>query len=160
LETTVSDDTHLILDVVRTKFDTIPSKPKPKSNPSPLEELAHVEAVEDWKDKAVEQLQDTIDDVVSNETYKHVEVNMRGVNGNALVILGTVKQALHRAGAPPEHIQAFIGLAMSSDYENLLATCASWVTIVDRPVDCGSALGAFKRLPLAEFVREATKDGD
>lgn len=63
--------------------------------------------------------------------FKHVVVNMRGVNGNTLVILGTVKQALQKAGATPMELSLFIRNAMSGDYEHALATVCNWVTITD-----------------------------
>ena len=65
------------------------------------------------------------------DKFKHVVVNMRGVNGNTLVIVGTVKQALKKAGATPMEVWLFVGNALSHDYEHALATVCQWVTITD-----------------------------
>ncbi len=81
-----------------------------------------------------------------NGLYKHVEVNMRGVNGNVFMVLGTVKKALQRAGAEKFHVQVFMHRAMDGTYEDALGICAKVVTIVDRPVN-RCAASAFKNLP-------------
>jgi hypothetical protein len=79
--------------------------------------------------------------------FKHVEVNMRGVNGNVFMILGTIKRAISRAGASPFQVQVFMHRAMhGGDYEYVLGLCAKVVTIVDRPVNrCAAAV--FNKLP-------------
>ena len=77
--------------------------------------------------------------------YKHVKVNMRGVNGNVFQVLGTVKRALQRAGATPFHVQVFYHRAMQGTYEDALKTCAMWVTIVDENVE-RCAASAFENL--------------
>jgi hypothetical protein len=64
--------------------------------------------------------------------FKHVVVNMRGVNGNTMVILGVVKRALKSAGATPMELSLFLGNAMSGDYEHALATVVKWVTVSDK----------------------------
>jgi hypothetical protein len=78
--------------------------------------------------------------------YKHVRVNMRGVNGNAYNIMAIVLRGLVEAGAPLEHRKVFRSWCTSGDYENLLRVCARWVTIVDEPIDRGDAASAFERL--------------
>jgi len=65
------------------------------------------------------------------DKFKDVVVNMRGVSGNTLVILGTVKRALKRAGATHMELFIFMGNALSNDYEHALATVCQWVTITD-----------------------------
>lgn len=47
-------------------------------------------------------------------------VKLIGHDGNAFAILGTVKQALARAGADKEYIDSYLNKAMSGDYDNLL----------------------------------------
>lgn len=74
--------------------------------------------------------------------FKHVVVNMRGVDGNAMVIVGTVRSALSRAGATPKELAIFVGEALSGDYENVLATVVKWVTVVDEPVKRNDAWSA------------------
>jgi len=120
------DDLGLILDVHRT-----PS-PFGEEGPNEMETLA-IAAYEP-------------------SSYKHVVVNMRGVNGNAMVIVGTVKKALQRAGASKLDLACFVGQALAGDYENVLATVAAWVTISDEPtVKSNDAWDA--------FVQCATKEG-
>jgi hypothetical protein len=64
--------------------------------------------------------------------FKHIVVNMRGVNGNTLVIAGVVKKALKRGGATPMEIFIFMGNMLSHNYEHALATVVKWVTITDQ----------------------------
>lgn len=103
-------DLHLILDAYRT-----PS-PFGEEGPNDMETLAI--AAHDPGDK-----------------FKHVVVNMRGVNGNTLVILGTVKAALKKAGATPMEIYLFMGNALAHDYEHALATVCQWVTVTDKAIE-------------------------
>ena len=58
-----------------------------------------------------------------------VKVKLVGTDGNAFAILGKVKQALGKAGAPPEDIKAFLKDAMSGDYNHLLCVCMDWVDV-------------------------------
>lgn len=62
---------------------------------------------------------------------KHPEVVVKlvGENGNAFAILGAVKRALRKAKVPEAEIDEFYREATSGDYDNLLRTCAQWVTI-------------------------------
>lgn len=62
--------------------------------------------------------------------YKHVVVNMFGVDGNAFSIMGVVTGALRKDGAPQEVIGAFLDLAMQGTYEELLQACKQVVTVV------------------------------
>jgi len=85
-------------------------------------------------------------------SYKHVVVNMRGVNGNTFVIIGTVKQALKKAGASPLDLFIFVGECIAHDYEHALATVAKWVTITDAVPE------PYKNDAWSAFVDCATKD--
>ena len=77
--------------------------------------------------------------------FRHIRVNMRGVGGNAMDIMGAVKKGLVQAGAERLAQQIFLWQAMRGDYENVLRTCATWVSIVDEPLDHKTtALDAFK----------------
>ena len=62
---------------------------------------------------------------------KHPEVVVKliGENGNAFAILGTVKRALRKAKVSEAEIDEFCREATSGDYDNLLRTCAQWVTL-------------------------------
>ena len=135
------DDLTLIIDAKNTPMPKLPEIP---AGCNAMERIAYEVQRGEAEDELRDDLLEILEEAVEGGLYKHVEVNMRGVSGNALVIVGAVKQALHRAGAPKEHIQAFVGFALCDDYENVLATCNKWVSIVDEPVKTGDALAAFK----------------
>jgi hypothetical protein len=44
-----------------------------------------------------------------------------GVDGNAFAVMGATAKALRRAGATPAFVDAYRTLAMSGDYDHLLA---------------------------------------
>ena len=58
-----------------------------------------------------------------------VTVQLSGNDGNAFAIMGSVKQALKRAGATPEEISQYVSDSMSGDYDNLLRTAMEWVEV-------------------------------
>ena len=58
-----------------------------------------------------------------------VAVQLSGNDGNAFAIMGSVKQALRRAGATPEEISQYVSDSMSGDYDNLLRTAMEWVEV-------------------------------
>jgi hypothetical protein len=64
-------------------------------------------------------------------TVKHPEIKVKltGINGNAFLILGTVKYALRNANIPREEIEQFNKEATSGDYDHLLQTCMNWVEV-------------------------------
>lgn len=66
---------------------------------------------------------------MSEVKYPEIEVQLVDGDGNAFAILGGVSRALKQGGVSPEEIEKFRYEATSADYDNLLATCASWVTI-------------------------------
>lgn len=78
--------------------------------------------------------------------YKHVVVNMFGVDGNAFSILGRVSATVKAAGVPQEAIDVFMDEAMSDDYEHLLKTTKRCFTVVNiRPRErASSAASAFE----------------
>ena len=49
--------------------------------------------------------------------HPEIAVELVGQDGNAFLIIGTVQQALRKAGAPEEEVTAFREQAMSGDYE-------------------------------------------
>lgn len=67
--------------------------------------------------------------MVSEIKYPEIVVKLVGENGNAFAILGAVKRALRRAKVPEAEIDQFYAEATSGDYDKLLRTCMSWVTI-------------------------------
>ena len=84
--------------------------------------------------------------------FKHVVVPLRGVNGNTMVVLGTVRNALEAAGATEEEIFIFLFNAMNGDYEHAKATVVEWVTVSDEipPTIKNDAWSAFERLATKE----------
>jgi hypothetical protein len=61
--------------------------------------------------------------------YPKIKVQLSGVNGNAFVILGTVRYALRAAKLPEAEVTAFVDEAKSKDYDHLLQTCMRWVSV-------------------------------
>ena len=58
-----------------------------------------------------------------------MRVKLVGENGNALAIIGAVKNALRRHGVGTEVLEEFQAEAMSGDYNHLLRTCMEWVDV-------------------------------
>ena len=61
--------------------------------------------------------------------YPNIVVPVVGMDGNAFAIMGRVVARMSRAKVATEEIDAFQKEAMSGDYNDLLATCAKWVTV-------------------------------
>lgn len=61
--------------------------------------------------------------------YPDVKVRLSGTDGNALMIVGRVQDALRRADVPPDEIEAFGDEALSDDYDHILVTCFKWVDV-------------------------------
>jgi hypothetical protein len=139
-------------DDMATKLNAIKTAPlhldieKLRPDACAMEVIAHEAAKADAEDRFKLDLAKCVVDCEFDGIFKHVEVNMRGVNGNVFMILGTVKRALSRAGATPFQLSVFIHRAQSGDYEHALSTCAKWVTIVDKPIN-RCAASAFNNLP-------------
>jgi len=53
-------------------------------------------------------------------------VELIGYDGNAFIIMGRVKKALRRAGAPQSIIEAYSEESKSGDYDNLLRTAMKY----------------------------------
>ena len=53
------------------------------------------------------------------------EGTLLGVDGNAFAIIGYTERQLKRAQWPREDIKQVTNLAMSGDYNNVIATCMS-----------------------------------
>lgn len=49
------------------------------------------------------------------------------IDGNAFVIMGTVRKALQRAGADKEYIDKYTTEAKSGDYDNLLCVSMEYI---------------------------------
>ena len=65
----------------------------------------------------------------SEVRFPDVEVELIGQNGNAFLIIGKVRRALKSAGED-EAADAFVDEATSGDYDHLLRTVHSYVTII------------------------------
>ena len=59
-----------------------------------------------------------------------VMLELEGPGGNAIAIMADVGQALRKVGATDAEIRQFLGEAMTGNYENLLAVCKRWVTVL------------------------------
>lgn len=64
-----------------------------------------------------------------SEPRYDVEVELEGRDGNAALILGRVRKALQRAGAPEGEVKAFTAEATSGNYDHLLQTVMRWVNV-------------------------------
>ena len=56
-------------------------------------------------------------------------VKLIGQDGNAFAIMGSIKQALKRAGADKEYIDKYLSEATSGDYDHLLAVSMEYVNV-------------------------------
>ncbi len=61
--------------------------------------------------------------------YPDVEVELRGQDGNAFMILGLVQKAMRRAKLPTAEIEKWREEATAGNYDHLLQTCMKWVTV-------------------------------
>ena len=61
--------------------------------------------------------------------YPEIEVKLTGQDGNAFAILGAVSKALRDAKVSKEEQDQFMNEAMSGDYNHLLRTATSWVSV-------------------------------
>lgn len=56
------------------------------------------------------------------------DVELDGLDGNAMVVIGAVTRGLRRAGNSPEVISAFANEAMSGDYDHVLQTAIAYTS--------------------------------
>jgi hypothetical protein len=61
--------------------------------------------------------------------HPDITVELVGTDGNAMMLIGTVRRALRRARVPAEEITEFTKQATSGDYDTVLATIQEWVEI-------------------------------
>ena len=61
--------------------------------------------------------------------YPEIEVSLIGRDGNAFAIMGAVEKALRKANIPQDEISTYLKESMSGDYDNLLRTAMSWVSV-------------------------------
>lgn len=61
--------------------------------------------------------------------YPEIEVKLTGQDGNAFAIIGAVSKALRDAKVSKEEQDQFLNEAMSGDYNHLLRTATSWVSV-------------------------------
>jgi hypothetical protein len=62
--------------------------------------------------------------------YPEIEVQLSGNDGNAYAILGRVRRALIQHGVTKPEIDLFLEEARGGDYNQLIATCMSWVSVL------------------------------
>ena len=61
--------------------------------------------------------------------YPDVFVQLTGLDGNAVSIMGRVVDALKKADVSQEEIDEYYAQSTSCDYDNLLRTAAEWVSV-------------------------------
>ena len=61
--------------------------------------------------------------------YPNIDVSLVGRDGNAFMILGLVGNALRAAHVSQDEINEFYTEARMGDYDHLLQTVMSWVTV-------------------------------
>lgn len=61
--------------------------------------------------------------------YPDIEVALSGEDGNPMSIVARVSRALKRAGVPEDEAAQFRTEALSGDYDNVLQTAMSWVSV-------------------------------
>ena len=61
--------------------------------------------------------------------YPDVFVQLTGLDGNAVSIMGRVVDALKKADVSQEEIDEYYAQSTSGDYDNLLRTAAEWVSV-------------------------------
>lgn len=68
---------------------------------------------------------------VSDEPrYPDITVKLSsGTDGNAMMIIGKMRNALRRGGVDDAKIAEFTAEAMDGDYDNVLVTCMRWVNV-------------------------------
>jgi len=71
---------------------------------------------------------DEDDDRDPNAKFPDAIVKISGVNGNAFSVMGSVLNALRRAGATVDEMNEYKADAMSSDYNHLLLVSMQWVS--------------------------------
>lgn len=61
--------------------------------------------------------------------YPEAVADLTGHDGNAFMIMGTVSNALRSAHVSQDEIYAFVDEARRGDYDHLLQTAMSWVSV-------------------------------
>ena len=60
--------------------------------------------------------------------YPEVQVQLSGLDGNAMMVIARVTRTLRESGVDETAIGEFCQEAMSGDYRHVLTTCQAWVT--------------------------------
>lgn len=61
--------------------------------------------------------------------YPEIDVQLSGLDSNAFALLGAVAEALRVAGVDRQEGAEFMKEATAGTYDELLATCMSWVNV-------------------------------
>lgn len=69
---------------------------------------------------------ETIEELVKKNGQ--VDGNLIGVDGNAFAVIGYTTGKLRKGGWPRADVDKVSKIAMSGDYDNVLATCAATLT--------------------------------
>lgn len=64
-----------------------------------------------------------------NPLFPDVTVILTGRDGNAFSVLGSVQDAMRRAGIDKKTISEYLDEAMSGDYDHLLRTTMKYVDV-------------------------------
>lgn len=67
--------------------------------------------------------------LVDGPYYPQVTVQLSGMDGNAMAIVGRVRRALDRAGINDDVVETFVRQALSGDYDHVIQTCMKWVDV-------------------------------
>jgi hypothetical protein len=61
--------------------------------------------------------------------FPGIEVQLIGLDGNAMALIAATRRALRRGGATPEQVAEFTAEATSGNYDNVLQTIMRWVVV-------------------------------
>lgn len=59
--------------------------------------------------------------------YPGINVQLSGMDGNAISMMMRVKREMERAHVSRDDIEEFLKEARSGDYDNVIRTCCAWV---------------------------------
>lgn len=98
----------------------------------------------------------TLDRMAMIAETKKLKINVHGMEGNAMRLVGVCKSAMWQAKLSPALVRAFQNEALSEDYTKALQTCDLWFTLVDVAPSgsSGSLIGSLRRLGLAPEPQE------
>lgn len=66
---------------------------------------------------------------IQTPKYPEIVAELSNIDGNAFSLMGAVDKALRKGGVKKPERDMFRMEAMKSGYEELIQTCAKWVTV-------------------------------